>query len=156
MSNQADEFRPILIGKKMPDITTYKEDGTPVRLYDIVAEHTIIFFWDPTCGNCKKTTPFIVEFQKKYGNKDFKILTICKMAGEKLPTCWPYIKEKGMEGLINTGDIYGRYNQKARITMVPKLFILDRDKKIIIKDFNGENLESIYGQLLKEKEGISR
>lgn len=152
MSDQADEFRPILIGKKMPDFTTYKEDGTPVRLYDIKATHTIVFFWDPTCGNCKKTTPFVVDFQKKYKDHNLKILTVCKMAGEKLNTCWPYVKDKGMEDLINTGDVYGRYNQSVRVTKVPKIFILDEDKKIIIKDFSGENLENIYLQIIKEME----
>jgi thiol-disulfide isomerase/thioredoxin len=153
MSEQADEFRPLLIGKKMPDITTYIENGTPVKLYNVEAEYTIVFFWDPTCGNCKKATPYVVDFQKKYAHHNIKVLTICNKAGDKLATCWPYVKEKGMESLINTGDEYGRYNQKARISKFPKLFILDSDKKILIKDFSGENLENIYEQILKEKEG---
>ncbi|MBK7637207.1 MAG: hypothetical protein IPJ13_25185 [Saprospiraceae bacterium] len=42
-------------------------------------------------------------------------------------------QRKGMEALINTGDEYQRYQSKVRNTKVPKLLILDKDKKIILK-----------------------
>ncbi|HMU03498.1 MAG TPA: hypothetical protein PJ990_07725, partial [Saprospiraceae bacterium] len=61
-------------------------------------------------------------------------------------------KEKKMEGFINTGDTYQRYNQKVRIPSTPKIFILDEKKEIIIKDIPGEELDRIFNEILSFEE----
>jgi thiol-disulfide isomerase/thioredoxin len=152
MSENADDLRPILIGKKMPDIVTYKEDKTPVRLYDIVSPYTVVIFWAPDCGHCKKIMPDVVSFYKKNKDKGVKMLGICTKSGDKTNTCWPAVKEKGMEDFINTADEYGRYNLKVRIKSTPKIFILDSKKEIIIKDLPGEELDRIFNEILSFEE----
>jgi thiol-disulfide isomerase/thioredoxin len=144
-----EDFRPTLIGKTMPNFTTYKQDGSPVTLYNLKTQHTILVIWDPDCGNCKKTMPYIVDFQKKHIDKDVKIMTICSKSGEKANTCWPFIAEKKMENLINTGDEYQRWNQVVRNTKTPKIFIMDANKKILMKDMAGEDLDKIYLEILE-------
>lgn len=158
MSENADDLRPILIGKPMPDIITYKEDNTPVRLYDIKSPYTVVIFWAPDCGHCKKIMPSVVEFYKKNKDKGVKMLGICTKGGDKTATCWPAVKEKGMEDFINTADEYGRYNQKIRIKSTPKIFILDEKKEIIIKDMPGEELDRIFNEILsfKEKQKVEK
>ncbi|MBL0100050.1 MAG: redoxin domain-containing protein [Saprospiraceae bacterium] len=94
MSENADDLRPILIGKKIPDITTYEEDGTPVRLYDIQSPYTVLIFWAPDCGHCKKIMPNVVDFYKKNKDKGVKVLGVCTKSGDKTNTCWPAVKEK--------------------------------------------------------------
>ncbi|MBK9735681.1 MAG: DUF5106 domain-containing protein [Saprospiraceae bacterium] len=152
MGENADELRPILIGKKIPDIITYKEDNTPVRLYDIQSPYTVVIFWAPDCGHCKKIMPNVVEFYKKNKDKGVKMLGICTKGGDKTETCWPAVKEKGMEDFINTADEYSRYNQKIRIKSTPKIFILDANKEIIIKDIPGEELDRIFNEVLEFEE----
>jgi len=152
MSENADDLRPILIGKKMPDITTYKEDNTPVRLYDIVSPYTVVIFWAPDCGHCKKIMPDVVEFYKKNKDKGVKMMAVCTKGGDKTPTCWPAVKEKGMEDFINTADEYQRFNMKIRIKSTPKIFILDNKKEIIIKDIPGEELDRIFNEILSFEE----
>ena len=149
LKDNADNIRPTMLGKKMPDIITYQEDSTAVRLYDIIADYTILFIWDPTCGSCKKAAPDIVNFYNKYKTENIKVLTICNQSGEKYKSCWPSVVEKGMEGLINTGDEYQRYQSKVRNTSVPKIYFLDKDKKILLKDFPSEKLEEIFENFKK-------
>ena len=152
MKENADDLRPILIGKKMPDITTYKEDNTPVRLYDIKSKYTVVIFWAPDCGHCKKIMPEVVSFYKKNKDKGVTMLGICTKSGEKTPTCWPAVKEKGMEDFVNTADEYGRYNMKVRIKSTPKIFILDENKEILIKDISGEEIDRIFNEILEFEE----
>ena len=104
MVTNANDLRPVLIGKKMPDFTTYKEDNTPVRLYDIKSPYTVVFFWAPDCGHCKKITPDVVRFYKNNKDKGVKLFSICTRGGEKVKTCWEAIEEKNMQDYINTAD----------------------------------------------------
>lgn len=152
MKENADDLRPILIGKKMPDITTYKEDQTPVRLHDIKSPYTVVIFWAPDCGHCKKIMPDVVSFYKKNKDKGVTMLGICTKSGDKTATCWPAVKEKGMEDFINTADEYGRYNLKVRVKQTPKIFILDQNKEIVIKDIPGEELDRIFNEILQFEE----
>lgn len=148
MKENADEMRPILIGKVMPDFTTYLEDMKPVRLHAIQADYTAVVFWAPDCGHCKKVMPSIVDFYKKNKEKGLKLLAVCTKGGEKTPTCWPAVKEKGMEDFINTADEYQRYNQRIRIKSTPKIFLLDAKKEIIVKDIPAEELDRIFNEIL--------
>ncbi|MFZ1704171.1 MAG: redoxin domain-containing protein [Saprospiraceae bacterium] len=152
MKENADDLRPILIGKKMPDFVVYKEDNTPVKLSTIQSPYTILFFWAPDCGHCKKITPDVVNFYKKYKDKNVKLLAVCTKGGDKTKTCWLAIKEKGMEDFINTGDEYQRFNALFKVKSTPKIFILDKDKKIILKDIPAEELDKIFEEVLKIEE----
>jgi thiol-disulfide isomerase/thioredoxin len=152
MKENSDELRPILIGKIMPDITTYKEDGSPVRLSDIKSPHTVVIFWAPDCGHCQKVMPDVVKFFNNNKDKGLKMLGICTKGGDKTATCWPAVKEKGMEGFINTADEYSRYNMKVRIKSTPKIFILDEKKEIVVKDIPGEELDRIFNEILSFEE----
>ncbi len=153
MKSNADNFRNILIGKIMPDFTTYKKDGTPVRLYDINSDYTIVLFWAHDCGHCKKSMPDVINFYNSYkGKADFTLLSICTKGGDKESKCWEYIEEKGMQNFLNTSDKYQRYRRNVYIQSTPKLFILDKEKEIIIKDIPADQLERIMDDVIKSKE----
>lgn len=152
MVENAEELRPILIGKTMPNIVTYKEDGTPVKLSDVKSPYTVIIFWAPDCGHCKKIMPNVVDFYKKFKDKGVKMIGVCTKSGDKTNTCWPAVIEKGMEDFINTADEYGRYNMQVRIKSTPKIFILDEKKEIIVKDIPGEDIEKIFNDILSFEE----
>lgn len=152
MVTNANDLRPVLIGKKMPDFTTYKEDNTPVRLYDIKSPYTVVFFWAPDCGHCKKITPDVVRFYKNNKDKGVKLFSICTKGGEKVKTCWEAIEEKNMQDFINSADEYQRYHAKVKIKSTPKIFILDENKEILIKDIPAEELDRIFNEILKIEE----
>ncbi|HRO09331.1 MAG TPA: DUF5106 domain-containing protein [Saprospiraceae bacterium] len=148
MRENANDLRPVLIGNKMPDITTYMEDGSPVRIWDVQSPYTVVLFWAPDCGHCQKSMPFIIDFYNKYKDKGVKLISVCTKPGEKMPTCWPALEKEKMGDFINTADEYSRYNMKVKIKATPKLFILDADKKIIIKDIPAEEMEKVFQEIL--------
>ncbi len=151
MKDQADKFRNILIGEKFPDITTYKADSlkTPVRLWDVESEYTILLFWAHDCGHCTKSMPAIVEFYEEYESKGVTLISVCTKGGKKTKPCIDAVPKKNMQKFINTFDEYQRYRQIVAIPSTPKIFILDKDKNILIKDIPSKELKSIMPEIIK-------
>ena len=151
---QAETIRPLLIGKTAPDLTFYKESGEAVSIHSIPAEYTVLFFWDPECGHCKKSTPAVVDFYNHYKDKGVEILAICTKTGQDISSCWSTIKERGMDIWVNAADQYmrNRYKTVYDVKTTPQIYILDKDKKIIIKKIGGEDLKTVMDELLKTKE----
>lgn len=155
MKDQADKFRNILIGEKFPDITTYKPDSlqTPVRLWDIDSDYTIVLFWAHDCGHCTKSMPDIVDFYDEYESKGVTLLSICTKGGDKTKTCIESLPKKKMDKFINTFDQYQRYRRIVAIPSTPKIFILDKEKNILIKDIPAKELKNIMPQIIAIDKG---
>ncbi len=151
----AHKLDPILIGKKAPEIKTFKEDNSTITLSDIKAKYTVLFFFAPDCGHCQKQSPFLVEFLKKAKEKkwDVKVSAVCTYVGpDKMPECWKYIKEKGFDDFINTVDPYmvSRYKTLYNVETTPQIFVLDENKIIRSKNIEAKQLEEVIDFLIKE------
>ncbi|MEE9438817.1 MAG: redoxin domain-containing protein [Saprospiraceae bacterium] len=152
----ANNIRPILIGKMFPDITTYKKDETPVRIWDIESPYTIVLFWAHDCGHCTKAMPSIVKFYEEYESKGVTLVTVCTKGSKKTEACKEAIPKKNMGKFINTFDPYQRYRKKAFIPSTPKLFILDKDKMIILKDIPARELKNIIPEIIKRDNFLNK
>jgi len=144
--DEADKLRPVLLGKLAPDVTLFTQEGEPVRIHDIESPYTVLIFWAPDCGHCKNSMPKVVEFNEKFKDKGVAIVAICTKHTDKLPDCWDFIKEKNMEGLLyNLADEYhrSRFQLKYNVRTTPQVFILDKDKKILLKKIAPEKLEEV-------------
>ncbi|HUR31547.1 MAG TPA: redoxin domain-containing protein [Saprospiraceae bacterium] len=151
---QAETARPLLIGKIAPDLVFYKENGEPVSIHSINTDYTVLFFWDPECGHCKKSIPFVVDFYNEYKNKGVELLAICTKTGQDISSCWSAIKERGMDIWVNAADQYirNRYKTIYDVKTTPQIFILDKDKKILVKKIAGEDLKTVMDEILKSEE----
>lgn len=151
MIDQANNFKPILIGKKFPDITTYKADSvqTPVRVWDVESDYTVLLFWAHDCGHCTKSMPDVVSFYDEYESKGVTLISICTKGGDKTTPCQEAVPNKKMEKFINTFDEYQRYRRQVYIPSTPKIFILDKDKNILIKDIPAKELMNIMPEIIR-------
>ncbi len=154
--NEARMMEPSLMGKIAPNVTLFKEDSTAVTLHDVEARFTVLLFWSPTCGHCTKSMPDIIKFQEEYANKDVKLLAICTKRMEDYPKCWKSVKKQHMENFLNLGDKHGksRFKLKFNVRTTPKIFVLNRDKKIVLKDFPTNKLGEVIDGLIKEEERL--
>ena len=146
---QANNLRNILIGKKFPDITTYKADSTAVRVLDIESPYTVVLFWAHDCGHCTKSMPDIVSFYDEFESQGVTLISICTKGGKKTKPCQDAIPKKKMDKFINTFDQYQRYRSKIYIRSTPKIFILDQDKNIIVKDIPSKEMKNIMKEIIK-------
>jgi len=154
--DNAYRLEPTLIGKQAPEFTIYLEDGSAISLNSIKAKYTLLLFWAPDCGHCTTAMPKIIEFYEQYKDKGVEILSICNKTGDKYDTCWKAIDEKGMTHFINAGDQYqkSRIQSKYFVKSTPKIFILDSNKKIIMKNIGAEQLNKVMEEIIKRDNAL--
>lgn len=153
MTDEARRLDPVLIGRTAEDIQVYKEDGTIVKISELDYEYLVLYFWDPDCGHCKKTTPKLVEFEQKYKDKGVKVLAVCTALRDKTPKCWDSVKEKDMLAFINVADQKhkSRFKLKYNIKTTPTIFVLDPAREILIKGLGIEQLPEVMDNIIAEK-----
>ena len=151
----ANELRPTLLGKIAPDITLEDQAGTKINIHDIDAEYTVLYFWNPDCGHCKKSTPKVIEFYNDYKDKGVKVATICGKTGREIGQCWEYIdKQEGMDILYNLADEFykSKFKSAYYVKTTPKIYVLDKDKKILSKGIGVEQLPELMNYLFEQEE----
>ena len=162
----------LVIGAQPPNIRL--RDTTDVTwkgFYSLDAEYTILYFWDPNCGHCKKITPKLQTlYEKKFRERNIEIFAVGKAIGEEFVKWKEYIHENNLE-FINvalTDKLFTEatadarkfipkhttleslnYQQTYDIYATPKVFILDKDKKIIAKSLSISQLEDLLDRLQK-------
>lgn len=152
--DNAMDIKPVLIGETAADIQVYLQDGTPIKISDIGAEYLVLLFWAPDCGHCKKSMPDIVDFYEEYKDKGVVLLAVCTKHKEKTPSCWEILEEKNMTGFINAADTDHRslFKLKYNVKTTPKIFILDQNRKILMKNIGGAQLKDVMEELFRRAE----
>ncbi len=151
----ADRLRPILLGKTAPDIRVFRRDKSPVQLSEIEADYTILFFWSPKCSHCQKSIPGLKSFYNKFKSKGIEILAVCTKTGDAEKSCWDFVDQQGMDIWINTSDpkLSSRFPLLYDVRSTPQVFILDKDKKILMKRIATSRLEEIMTILMAREAG---
>jgi len=151
MTERAMKLKPTLIGQRTPYLNLFDTTGTKrVSLYDIKADFTILYFWDSGCGHCKKTTPVILDIYHRYKDKGVSVYAV----GTELENeAWKkYIIENELD-FINVSDTPEHpdyFRTIYDIFSTPRVFILDKDKKIVAKQLSVEQIEDFIEFQLKK------
>ena len=147
------------IGKPAYDFTMTDTLGAVKRLYDYSDKHIVVCFWDPTCGHCQQEVPKLDSlFQHKWKKMGVNLIGVM-VDGGKEP--WmKYIREHHLDGwthLYQTEEqrtaektsSSASYRQLFDIFQTPMLYLLDKDKHIVAKRLNYEQLNELIDR--KEK-----
>ncbi len=147
LQERVDHIKPTLIGRKAHDLKMETLDGQWVDLYEIDAPYTVLFFWDPNCGHCKKAIPQLHSLYEKYKNKGLEVMTIYIYDNKEV---WKkYLEEHDYLDWINAWDPYQltRFRDYYDVYSTPVIYVLDRDKKIVAKRLDVD----ILARFLKDK-----
>ena len=122
-------------------------------LHDISANYTILIFYEPSCGHCKKEVPklrdLLLDSLKNMGVKVFAVYT---QYDKKEWTDFIQKDSLEIEGWYNVWDgpyPHSKFRDYYDIYSTPAVFILDKDKKIIAKRLA---VDSIKGFIEKHEE----
>jgi thiol-disulfide isomerase/thioredoxin len=143
---------------KVLDLRTADINDKYHHLYDLKAPFTVVFFWDPTCGHCKKVIPKLNDISKRL--KD--TVAIYAIGTESKYDEWAkYIKanpEISHWTNVSKSDpnipwVNNRYYYNIQAN--PTIILLDEDKKVIAKKIDENKLEEFMVYMMGEKGLIS-
>ncbi len=111
-------------------------------LYGIEAEYLLIYFNNPDCGSCKEeqgrlmSEPLIAQMCV-----DGSLVVLAMYIDEQtdlwennfknIPDSWVYAKDHKL--VLRNNELYG-------IRAIPSMYLLDRDKKVLLKDAVSEKV----------------
>lgn len=150
LKEEVAKHRFNLVGNIAQDLKMETINEEYERLHEIKSKFTLVYFFEPNCGHCKKVTPEVHKLYQEYDREDFEVFAVYTQ-GDK--TEWlEYIHDKGYEDWINVWDPYNLTNFRFfyNIYSTPTLYLLDKDKKIIAKRIGAETLRSILEIELKK------
>ena len=156
--DDTEKIRPIFLvenisknmkGSVAGDFTYTLINGETGNLHSINAEYTLLYFNDPDCEDCMMlikqliVSPVINDQVKQgklkilmtYVNDDIEAWE--KHASDVLNS-WIYSRDA--EQKINIDDIYN-------IKQFPTIYLLDKDKKVLLKDTTFEKLEDYFNSI---------
>lgn len=123
-------------GSIAPDFVITLRGGTQVRMHSIKADRLILFFSNPGCHNCKEImeglkSDKIVQEMLSYGQ-----LAIANIYIDEDLKAWrdymPIYPKEWLNG-YDAAHIL-RQDQIYCIRAIPSLYLLDADKRILLKD----------------------
>lgn len=154
VAERAYILKPLLIGKKAPQIIMQDSTGKVMALHSVKAKYTIVVFWDYGCGHCKKEIPELYELYKnklkKLGVEVYAVET-----DNGLKEWKKFIKDHDLNWInVIEEDDYKRAVVKKfyDIYKTPTVYLLDENKIIKAKNIDSEQLEKFIEMLEKEKE----
>lgn len=139
------------VGERANDFSYTVSSGQSFRLYDLKSEYTLLMFTNPGCSTCAAVTEYLMKSKElndalALNNPTRTMLTILAFSPDhdlkdwtaylsEMPARWIYAYDKS--GEVTTKRLYD-------IKAFPSLYLLDKDKKVILKDSSIEAVESFF------------
>lgn len=139
-------------GQQVPDFEFKDIDNRKHTLYGIKAEYVMLFFSNPGCNACKDiidqicSRPYIDEF---ISTKTLAIVSI--YIDQEIDKWREYEPNYPRSWITGYDHLYRiREEQNYDIRAIPSLYLLDREKRVLMKDAPTERvlsyLDNIYNQ----------
>lgn len=140
-------------GMKAADFVYTQGDGRTGRLYGLAAEYTLLMFYEPDCPNCAAVERHVVasdNFARLTETGRLKVLAVYP-GGEtelwrehlpKMPSGWTVGRDA--QRVIDHSELYD-------IRATPSLYLLDRSKRVILKDARVDIVERYIVEKLNDR-----
>lgn len=144
--DRATRLKPVLVGKPAQRLIL-PTDSTEMQwrsLQDVKAKYTILAFWDPDCGHCKKEIPVLVEAYHNLKKKgiDVQGYSPAIMEIENYKDWVEFIQKNNLDW-INVCDAkrHSNFRFEWDIQSTPQIYILDKDKIIRARRIGADQVE---------------
>ncbi len=179
---KAETNRLLVYGKRPPNLIL--RDTTDMQwrdFYSLKSDYTILYFWDPDCGHCNKVTPKLQTlYAEKLKARNVEVFAVAKAVDKDFQKWKDKVSKEGFT-FINvavTASMYNdamdktdnqrklmemlryttleslNYQQTYDVFSTPRVFVLDKDKKIIAKSLSISQLEDYLDNLQHVKDAV--
>jgi hypothetical protein len=135
-------------GEKAADFTYTIGDGKKAALYSIGSDYTLLFFYNPDCRNCQEVSGLLqASLAVQSLLKDGKLSILAVYPDEDLEAWRNYLPRLPKEW-INSYDAGARLKDEEvyDLKAIPTLYLLDKEKVVLLKDPAFERLENYLRQ----------
>ncbi len=148
IAERVKALKPNLIGNSAPDLWLPNPYGKYFRLSELKSKITLVYFWDPECSHCKTVTPNLKKTYGKFKSKGLEVYAVFTQGDQ--PKWMDYIGKHELNW-INVWDptFSSNFRNLYDIYATPVIYVLDANKKIVIKRVNVETLEQYLEAELK-------
>lgn len=170
LCDKVNTEKNLVCGEKAMNISL--RDTTDVNwkdFYSLKADYTILYFWESDCGHCKKSTPKLEQlYAEKLKARNVAIFGVSKAIDDDFAKWKKFIKDNKLTyiNVALTDKLFKEATEDARkfvpkyttlealnyqrtydVVSTPKIFILDKDKKIIGKGLSVAQLEDFMDKI---------
>src|SRR3972149_4465449 len=138
-------------GRPAPALSATDYDGRPVSSTDLAGRPHLLYFWFTNCPPCVRTSPLLVELDRTYAAKGFRIVGLNADRVLELPygdeERRAYAKQQGLTFTLAqlTPEVQEAYGS---VSVFPTMFFVDA-KGTIVKHFvNQQAKPSLEAALL--------
>jgi peroxiredoxin len=140
IKRRIDQAKFLKAGALAPNILLPDTTGKNIELYKINSPKTLLVFYASWCPHCKELLPKL---------KELKNIVVVAVSLDTNRVDWlNFVKDNSLK-YLNVSDQKGWDGKAAGdyyIYATPTMFVLDRDKKIIGKPVNYDELKSFVNQ----------
>jgi len=131
------------VGDKLPNFNLIMSNGDTTNLYDIKAERLLLYLQNPDCSTCKKVREKIKEIDAVLAEQKITVLTVYFENDKEM---WQnYLQNNAFSHWMHAWNYDLTIEEKKLIDIrsIPSLYLLDKNKIILKKDININELEVI-------------
>ena len=162
VQERARKITPLVLGKKAINLSLLDTSNVWQQLYKVESEYTVLVFWDPDCGHCKKELPKLSQYTdslkahigikvyavsshhtKEWKNfiKDHKLEFINVSVPQEVYKDEKIATEYVIKGYTDLRSL--NYHQTYDVYSTPQIYLLDKTKKILGKKLDTELLKEV-------------
>lgn len=139
---KADEMKASLMGRKGPDVRALDVNGQYKSIYEMTAPIIVVFMYSPDCEHCREQAPEIQRIYQRWKDRGVDFYGIALNTTDDK---WKEFVRKNGFTFTNVFDptnraIYAKYF----VDITPELYVLNKDRIIVAKNLQANQLETIF------------
>lgn len=149
MAERVRILERILIGEIAPELQMWDTNKVVTSLHRVKADYTILIFWDYDCGHCGRVLEPLRDYYHTVKDKGVEVFAVCTKSD--LDKWKDYIVERNLNWInVNGSYSVNRYDTLYDIMATPVIFLLDKDKRILAKKLELEQLKEIISMEMEK------
>ncbi|MDB5281435.1 MAG: hypothetical protein JWO06_510 [Bacteroidota bacterium] len=144
--DRVQRLKPVLCDKLAQRLIlpTDSTENQWKSLYDLKAKYTILAFWDPDCGHCKKEIPLLADAYHSLKKKgiDVDAFAPAIMEIENYKDWVEFIKKNNLDwNNVCDSKKHSNFRYEWDIQSTPQIYILDSNKRIKARRIGADQVE---------------